>query len=111
MSTFDRETREKLATIDLSMQAKEFLASNVGQFLMRRTQAHVEMHTETLKGMDILSDPRAATKTQMEIKLGESFMYWLAELLNEGSELTQELIAEERAQAGLDTDGAPQGDH
>jgi hypothetical protein len=107
---FDPETQKKLAAIDLSMQARQFLSAPLGKFLSRRAQAHVELHTEQLKTMDILADPKAALRTQMEIRLGETFMYWLADLLNEGAELTQELVAEERARAGIDSDGAPHGD-
>lgn len=103
----DEQMREKLATIDLSMEARQFLGTRVGKFLALRAKAHVDMHVAQLKTMDIMGDPRAALKVQMEIANGENFMHWLAELLREGAQLTEELIAEERAQLGLDGDIPP----
>lgn len=103
MSTeaFSKEMREKLARVDFGLQVQAFLKSPIGEHLVRRAESDVEEHTQRLKTMDIFADPSAAVREQMEIKCAENFLYWLAEAITTGSQLMEQMLAEERQALGL----------
>lgn len=98
-----------LQRVDFGLQVQQFLHSEIGKFLVKRAEGEVEEKTQKLKSHDILGDPNGAARLQCEIWRAESFMYWLAEAINEGADITKQLIAEER-QARGDDDGSQSGD-
>lgn len=97
-----KEVVEKLKVVDLGLQAMEFVKSPVGARMVDRIQQKVEELTQQLKTMDILKDPLAATRVQVEMQYAESFLYWMAEMINEGTETAGELRNNERAETDAD---------
>jgi hypothetical protein len=97
MSDLPKEVQEKLAVVDLGLRATEFVKGPVGARMVERIQHKVEELTTQLKTMDILKDPLAATRVQVEMQYAENFLYWMAEMITEGTEVTGELLNNERA--------------
>lgn len=108
LSAQPREIREKLAKVDLGLQAQAFLSTPVGKYLVDRAEGEVAAGVERLKTMDIVKDPLTALQVQSDIKRAESFMYWMAEVITEGAETMNEVISQERAEQGLQA-GAAEG--
>jgi hypothetical protein len=102
------EVAEKLAQVDLGLEAQQFLNSRVGRYLVKRAEHEVEQGVQSLKTMDP-RDPLAVIRVQSDVARAESFMYWMAEIINAGTEVTNQLIAQERQDLGIE-DGAPEGD-
>lgn len=109
-SSFSKEMREKLARVDFGLQVQAFLKSRIGVFLVERAQHEVEQHTQALKVFDVIADPVGAKNLQMEIKCAENVLYWLAEAVNEGTQLMEQMIAEERQALGIGGTDRHEGD-
>lgn len=104
------ETREKLEKVDFGLQVQAFLGTRIGKYLVDRAQAEVEEFTGKLKAHPILTDPNGAAQLQCEIKTAENVLYWLADAIREGTQLMEQMMAEERQALGLDEGGAQSGD-
>lgn len=103
------EMQQALLKVDFGLQVQAFLQTKIGKFLTERAVAEVEEKTQELKAHDILGDPSGAVRLQAEIWRAESFMYWLAEAINEGADITKQLVSDERQALGID-DASQQGD-
>lgn len=101
ISTFSKEMQQKLATVDFGLQVQAFLRSKIGVFLVERAQREVEEYTQALKSHPVMKDPEGAAQLQMEIKCAENVLYWLAEAVNEGTQLMEQMMAEERQALGI----------
>lgn len=103
------EMQDALRKVDFGLQVQQFLKTRIGKYLLERAAEEVEEKTQALKTHDILGNPNGAARLQAEIWRAESFMYWLAEAVTAGADITQQLIAEER-QARGDDEGSQSGD-
>ena len=101
ISSFSKEMQEKLAKVDFGLQVQAFLRSKIGVYLVERAQREVEEHTQALKSHPVLRDPNGAAELQMEIKCAENILYWLAEAVSEGTQLMEQMMAEERQALGI----------
>lgn len=99
------EMQQALQKVDFGLQCQAFLSTKIGKFLVGKAEAEVEEKTQALKQHDILGDPNGAARLQCEIWRAESFMYWMAEAINEGADITKQLITEERQALGIDDGG------
>jgi hypothetical protein len=99
-AAFSKETLEKLAQVDFGLECQAFLKSKIGVYLVERAQGEVEEKTQLLKRFDVLADPIGAKNLQMEIAVAENFLYWMAEAVTTGTDLMQQLVAEERLGRG-----------
>lgn len=100
VSAFSKEMREKLERVDFGLEVQAFLRTKVGVYLVERASADVAEHTQALKSMDILKDPVAATRVQMQIATAENVLYWLGDAVREGTQLMEQMMAEERQALG-----------
>lgn len=109
-SQFSPEMQEKLRAIDFGLEVQAFLKTRVGAYLVDKAQEDVEKHTQALKAFDILGNPKGATSLQMEIKCAENVLYWLADAVNTGVDLTKQMLAEERQALSGGGTVSPEGD-
>lgn len=110
LAMFGREMQDKMRRVDFGLQVQAFLKSRIGVFLQKRAESETEEKMQALKVHDVLGDPQGAAILQLEIWRAESFLYWLAEAVTEGSDLMNQMLAEERQALGLDGTGAIDGD-
>lgn len=85
---------QDLAVIALGIDAETFRQSPIGRYLDKRAQ---EMVFEGLNGLRTV-DPENAKDVrafQNKVVLGESFMQWIGDAIDEGRNTEQQVIARE----------------
>jgi hypothetical protein len=105
-----QEMQADLAIVDFSMEVQAFLKTRIGKYLLDRAADESTRKLIALKVHDIAADPAGAIKLQGEIWRAESFVFWLTEAINAGTELMKQMLAEERQALGQDGTEQPGGD-
>ena len=81
--------------IELSFKTEEFLASDVGKYLIRRSDEEVEAAVEELKKVSP-EDATAIRAIQTRIQVAESVQYWLAAAIEAGHNAARQFFESEQ---------------
>ncbi len=81
MADVDPHTAEQLKVVELGLDAEQFLASNLGKYIIERAEAEIESAIEQFKATDP-EDAKAMRALQNIIARNESVQYWLADAIN-----------------------------
>lgn len=86
-----QEGKELHRAIDFGFQVEAFLQSEIGQYLIKRSDAQVAEAVESLKRVDPenVSQVRAL---QHNIHVAENVQYWLADAIQAGQNAQDQLI-------------------
>jgi hypothetical protein len=77
------EIKELYAKLDFGIEVENFLASRVGQYLIRYAEEERDAAVKQLKEVDAF-DANAIRKLQDAIKRAESIQYWMAYAIQDG---------------------------
>jgi hypothetical protein len=77
-------------SIAFGFQVEDFLASDIGKYLIKRADEEIECAVEELKHADP-DAPSVIRSLQSKIAVAESIQYWLAEAIQDGQNSMQEL--------------------
>lgn len=86
-----QQGKELHRAIDFGFQVEAFLASNIGQYLIKRAEEKVTEATESLKRV-CPDNPTQIRALQHNIQVGEDIQYWLADAIRAGYAAQDELI-------------------
>ncbi len=82
--------KELLRTVEIGLDAQQFLGTNIGRYLIERAEGEVAAAIDQLKVID--PDDRAGIqKLQNQIWRAESIQFWLADLIQEGTNAEETL--------------------
>ena len=95
MSEPTREPRLLLAHVDIGLAIKQFLQSDVGQYLIGRAAETADEAMQKLKGADP-EDAKLIRALQNEIKMADSFAQWITDGKLEGEHAELELHQQEQ---------------
>lgn len=83
--------KELHRAIDFGFQVEAFLASEIGQFLIKRAEDAVDSAVALLKIVPA-SDSERIRQLQSSIERAESIQYWLADAIQAGYAAQDQLI-------------------
>lgn len=88
--------KELYAKVEFGMEAKAFLRSPVGQYLIQRAEAEREEAIVELVNTSP-RNPGVIEALQSTIKRAESIQYWMAEIIQEATSAQETLLSQDRA--------------
>lgn len=83
--------KELHQAIDFGFQVQAFLASEIGQYLVKRAEDEIEAAVEELKCVNAFA-PDAIRTIQGKVQVAERFQYWLADAYQAGVAAQEQLI-------------------
>ena len=90
MSTSDDPELEIIRnTLELGEQARLFLNSNIGKYLLARAAEQVEQNVRELKGLDPTNEKEIRT-CQNNIRVAENSIQWLVEAIDSAEEILRQ---------------------
>lgn len=91
----NQDLREIQKTIDLSFQVETFLGTDIGRYLIKRSDDEVAAAVEELKAVDP-SLVEVVRSIQTRIRVAESVQYWLADAIQAGHNAAEDIMNKER---------------
>lgn len=90
----DETIRQALSIVELGLDAKKFLESNVGQYIISQAQSEVDEASRKLRAVEPTSVGEIIN-LQIEARVAERAVLWLAEAIMRGQKTEEQLILEE----------------
>ena len=90
------DRRELIRLIDMGIQVEAFINSDLGRYLLDRSNAEQKAALEQLGSVDP-DDPKAIRRLQFNLQVAAGIQNWLADLVVEGRNAEETLRAVEQA--------------
>ena len=90
------DRRELIRLIDMGIQVEAFINSDLGRYLLDRSNAEQKVALEQLGNVDP-DDPRAIRRLQFNLQVAAGNQNWLADLVVEARNAEETLRAVEQA--------------